>query len=1197
MLLLSIILALGQVPWVELEPALPSSPNSYEVEIFTTEEGLPQNQITALEASHDGRLWIATFNGIARFDGLRFEIFDVSRHRTLASNRILALHEDSQHALWVATEKGDIQRFDGEAFETLTFIGEVPPEFSIHGFLPLRDRGLHVITNHGLAKITANAWQIVIPFPKLWGVAEDDDGTLWLAHRTGLTTWRDGAIVETLESGPYIWVKRGPAGSILASRKDFMIERWEGRQRVQEVKLLNTECSNFLSDSAGTIWLGTPKPMIWREGEVERPFQLPKAFQGRNFRPMTIDAEGNVWLGGSPGLYRVRPTPLRGFPSNYLVRGSPRIVQSFPGTDVIYTAFWQGQLHRFENEKYVRIHGLQAHSLSPGPGGSILLAHQDHGVLAIYPDRHETLVENDRLWPGFRLAVLRDHSGAIWVSAGGDLQRVLGDEIQSWRCKDGLPGGQISALHEDSRGGMWVGTTHGFCRIVDDKVLDLWKNGDDLPNGEIRCFFETADGVIWVGTYGGGIYRVGTDGKVATIGPEQGLYEGVVSAIVEEKPGWLLLLGNRGVSRVELASLEAVALRDRCRVYPQLFKSAPEIEFLEGNGGAMSSACRGADGMIWFPTTEGLLRYDPAGSPRALTPPLVAISEVMVDQESYPVESVIEASAGRRDIAIAFSPRTFIDPRRVRYQYRLIGYEDEWREAQHGDLAMFTRVPPGEYQFELMAANRDGVWAEEPLRMKFVLEPYFYETEWFRAAIAIALGAFALYLVRLRTRRARQQATQLEHQVEQRTRELQETRDHLEETVAARTKDLATTLEQLRDDMERREALEEELRQAQRLESIGRLAGGIAHDFNNLLTIVIGNAQVARDELSQDDPSYQELIARLSEIEDASLRGGKLTHQLLAYSRRQVLKPATVDMNQSILDLRPLLDRLIAKRCRLELDLGDAPAFIRVDPGQLEQVIVNLVVNARDACREDGRVEIATHVSPADPRRAAPSYVVLVVRDNGVGIEEALIDRIFEPFFSTKYDQGTGLGLASVQGIVAQSGGRIQVESQPGEGTAFHIHFPAVAPEAEVESRSRGDHLPVDREHRATILVCDDEPLVGDVIATILRQEGHSVLVVQGPSEALLVSRETHEPIDLLICDLVMPGMNGRELSEELTQARPGLKVLFMSGYSHDVLDGEIASEAFLPKPITRAHLIAAVSRELEGHRSGPTVSEEAQPK
>lgn len=1196
MLLLGIILALGQVQWVELEPALPPSPNSYEVEILTTEEGLPQNQITALEVSHDGRLWIGTFNGVARFDGLRFEIFDVARYRKLASNRILALHEDSEHVLWIATEKGDIQRFAGEEFETLEFIGDVPPEFSIHGFLPLRGRGLHVITNHGLAEIGEGSWKIVIPLSKLWGAAEDDDGTIWLAHRTGLTTWRNGAVDETLASGPYNWVTRGPEGSMLASRKDTKIERWEGGKRVEQIKLLNTECSNFLTDSAGTIWLGTPKPMIWREGQVERPFRLPKSFLGRNFRPMAIDAEDNIWLGGSPGLYRVRPTPLRGFPCQYLIRGAPRIVQSFPGTDIIYTAFWQGELHRFESGQYDRIHGLHAHSLSPGPDGSILLAHQDHGVMAIHPDRNVTLVENERLWPGHRLAVLRDHVGAIWVSGGADLQRVQGDEIQGWRCEDGLPGGQISALHEDARGGMWVGTTHGFCRIVDGKVLDLWKNGDDLPNGEIRCFYETPDGVVWVGTYGGGVYRVGTDGTVATIGPEQGLYEGVVSAIVEEKPGWLLFLGNRGVSRVALESLEAVALGDGCRIYPQLFKSAPEIEFLEGNGGAMSSACHGADGMIWFPTTEGLLRYDPKCSPPTLTAPLVAISEVMVDQTTYAVAPVIEAAAGRRDIAIAFSPRTFIDPRRVRYQYRLIGYEDEWREAQHGDLAMFTRVPPGEYQFELNAANRDGVWAEQPLRMKLVLEPYFYETEWFRAAVAISLGAFALYLVRLRTQRARHQATRLEHQVEQRTRELQETRDHLEETVAARTKDLATTLEQLRDDIERREALEEELRQAQRLEAIGRLAGGIAHDFNNLLTIVIGNAQVARDELSQCDPSHQELIARLTEIEDASLRGGKLTHQLLAYSRRQVLKPAIVDLKQSILDLRPLLDRLIAKRCRLELSLGDAPAFIRVDPGQFEQVIVNLLVNARDACRDGGEIEVSTHVTPADPKRATPSYVVLIVRDNGVGIEEALIDRIFEPFFSTKHDQGTGLGLASVQGIVAQSGGRIHVESQPGEGTAFHVYFPAVVPEVGVGSGAKRDE-PVGDERRATILICDDEPLVGDVIATILRQEGHSVLVVQGPSEALLVSRETEEQIDLLICDLVMPGMNGRELSEELTRARPDLKVLFMSGYSHDVLDGEIASEAFLPKPITRAHLIGAVSRELEGHRSGPTVSEEAQPR
>ena len=387
-------------------------------------------------------------------------------------------------------------------------------------------------------------------------------------------------------------------------------------------------------------------------------------------------------------------------------------------------------------------------------------------------------------------------------------------------------------------------------------------------------------------------------------------------------------------------------------------------------------------------------------------------------------------------------------------------------------------------------------------------------------------------------------------------------------------------------DVTQRIQLEEQLRTAQRLEAIGRLAGGVAHDFNNLLTVISGNGELLARALAPE-ASEQMLVG---EIRDAGERAASLTRQLLAFSRSQVLAPQVLELNGAVARIEGMLRRLIGEDIELACALAPEAGFVRVDPGQLEQVIVNLAVNARDAMPRGGRLTLETHAGELDaarclehPGMAPGRYARLAVRDTGAGMSPEVRQRIFEPFFTTKpAGAGTGLGLATVHGIVAQSGGRIEVESEPGRGTCFTILLPSVdAPAPAAEQRP----APAPARGRETILLVEDEEGVRRIARIALESRGYRVLGAANGRAAVAVADQHGDEIDLLVTDLVMPGMSGRELADELRARRPELKVLFISGYVEDALARHgIVEEvvAFLHKPFSLAELAGKVREVLD---------------
>lgn len=387
-----------------------------------------------------------------------------------------------------------------------------------------------------------------------------------------------------------------------------------------------------------------------------------------------------------------------------------------------------------------------------------------------------------------------------------------------------------------------------------------------------------------------------------------------------------------------------------------------------------------------------------------------------------------------------------------------------------------------------------------------------------------------------------------------------------------------------------RQRLEQQLRQAQKMEVVGRLAGGVAHDFNNLLTVISGYSEILLENMTSDDPA-REIV---KEIYRSGERASLLTQQLLAFSRKQVLEPKVLNLNDVVSESSRMLARLIGEDIRLRTVLSEELHLIRVDPGQLEQVIMNLAVNSRDAMPNGGQLTIETANVEIDERYAyshweirSGTYVMLAVSDTGHGMDDATRARIFEPFFSTKpSDRGTGLGLATVYGIVKQSGGNIGVYSEPNYGTVIKVYFPVV------EKSSTNLDLPVEiptaLEGSETILMVEDDAAVRSLARLALQMYGYQVLEASDGREALALSQRHKGSIHLLVTDVVMPGINGRELAEQLTRKFRDLQVLFLSGYTsdtivhHGVLEADMA---FLQKPFTPVLLSRKVREVLNARR------------
>jgi len=660
--------------------------------VWTTEEGLPQGSVYSIAQTPDGYLWIATLDGLVRFDGIRMVVFSNAEFPTMTSNRLLALLVDRRGTLWMGTEDGGILRKDGTTF---------------HAYR--RSSGLESDT--------------------ILSLAEDRNGSLWAwttAGRMVLQGDRWTPPEETAER-PASWT-----ASLRGQRPDVPAGR-----RTPDPMLWTT-------GGEGRTWALDGGHLHSRENGSWRTFSNPvPAVALQAPRTLFEDAEGTLWIGSDRGLVQAIQTPVRavvpgGVTSNVYTLAEDHTGRVWVGTEGDPLVLERGVSAPLVGRSWWPRAWITA--IEPDTDGSIL-AGGSSGLFRIWPGRrYEQLREGPAV-----VDVHRDRRGAVWVATGAGLLR---SSAEGWDRVDGLPSVDIKVLLEGRDGALWVGTYGGLGRVHGEDV-QAWTTADGLSSDRIRALHEDEAGALWIGTYDGGLNRF-AGGRFDTIRKRDGLYDDGVFVILDDGAGRYYMCSNRGIHSVPKRELEAFASGTSRDLTYRAWRKVDGMPSSECNGGRQPSGFRAADGTLWFPTQGGIAVLDPRAVPQNPVPPPIAIEDVRIDRRPIAPGQPVALAPGERRLEVRYTANTFVRPEGARFRHRLAGYDDDWIDAGSARVLQYAQLPPGRYVLTIAAANSDGVWNMEGSSLEVVVLPAFYQTWWFRAFVVIGVSGLAAVLLRRR---------------------------------------------------------------------------------------------------------------------------------------------------------------------------------------------------------------------------------------------------------------------------------------------------------------------------------------------------------------------------------------------------------------------------------------------------------------
>jgi PAS domain S-box-containing protein len=1295
-------IALTATTWCASAQSVEPGRLQYIARVWDTDRGLPDYAVNSFVQTPDGYLWAATFEGLARFDGARFETVN---HRTtpeFPGKGTSGLLLDRHGRMWVATDNGiaclsdghwhtyaeaggntisfatnlvednretifatskrRVLRFDHDRFEVLPLPDGIEPE----AILVTVDGELWAYDAKHLEHFQNGGWQSVtlpeaISAGGLQGAGQARDGSVWLAGASVIQKFRDG--------------------------------KWSTQFRIPSVFHLSN-IVRLLEDTAGNLWVGDSLVGLFEfrpDGRLLR-FTSMDGLPHPAIRAIFEDREQNVWVGThGGGMVRFRARAVRHFDdSDGLTEMMVDTVAERASGSLLVSTYGGGLL--LFDESRLRFSPLTGYAgIEKITGKTVVSSTLDDGAGTIWAgvqskglyrfSQAGAKESNVGELGGYTAkALFQDSRGTMWIGTEKGLASYQSSRFTKYDSQSRTGLGSISAIAEDRHREIWAGGIAGLFRIRSGRFEKfLMPDGRDF--GAITSLHGNKDS-LWIGVENGGLYRL-QDSALTSYGPDQGLPSSRITGITEDDQGrlWMATFED-GLLCVPVDSFDAVDAR-RSRLLDLIWLRREDgLGTNQFRSGYQPVLWKGRDGRLWFATLKGLVMADPQQVQRNLTVPPVLIEAVGVNGQRIAVANnrsdPLRLPAGSASLKFFFTAPSFADPERVRFQYQLEGPDSRWVDTSDRS-ADFGEVKPGKYAFRVRAANRDGLWNPTPAVLDITVASFIWETWWFRflGASSIAfLSAAVVYSAQRKKLQRKTDQLRVEQALRYDVERLQSVLSVSEErfakafnaspnalsiatlddgrfvdvntrfsqvtglegdVVIGRTlaelgmSDSAALMAQVQaalahgpvhglgaelrdrsgklhhlivsaevielagvqhmlaslDDITERKLLEQQLIHAQKMESTGRLAGGIAHDFNNLLTVINGYS----DMLLRRSDLEVKTLERLRLIRQAGERAAELTGQLLAFSRKQLIAPKALNLNAVVTETEAMLRRLLPEniemRTRLEPELG----LVQADPGQMNQVLLNLSLNARDAMPAGGHLTIETANMFLDseygsPHSASPEpYVVLAVTDTGVGMDESVRNHIFEPFFTTKAaGTGTGLGLASAYGIVQQNHGWIEVDSQPGKGSTFKIYFPRL--DSAIREYGTAKHTERSLRGSETILLVEDRHDVRTFAREVLESGGYRVLEAPDGAAATKVAGQHPGPIDLLLTDVVMPGMDGMELYSRLVLTRGDTKVLYMSGYAERMIDrkSDLQSRAFLEKPLTPNGLLIKVRETLDRH-------------
>ncbi|HEV2862262.1 MAG TPA: two-component regulator propeller domain-containing protein [Pyrinomonadaceae bacterium] len=744
---------------------------------WQTEQGLPQNTVHSVVQDFRGYVWVATEEGIARFDGLGFTVFDRQNTPELRSNDVRSLLVTRDGNLLWASTAGGLSRFDGSTWTTFTVKNGLAGNDVVSAF-ESRDGAVWVATSSGLSRFKDGAWKSWttrdgLPDDNVQAVSEDLSGTtgaVWVGTPDGLSRFDGGKFTNfTTEDGlpgGVSVMQYGPDGGLWLGTPSGL-SRYEPPGRFTNYTtregLPNDRVISLGVEPDGGLWVGTAAGAAFLElhGGRFKTFSAPDALSEAIVLSIDVDREGSVWLGTEAGgLHQLRAKKFTTYTTREgLTSDLVKAIYETAAGDVWVGTYGAG-LNLLRGGHVVKTYttndGLPSNivlALFSDPAGDLWVGTPD-GLSRLRAGRFETFTSADGLPNDFVRSIYADRGGRLWVGTRGGLARLEANgEFTAYTTRDGLTSDFVGTIYEDAAGNVWVGTLGGLSKFADGRFTS-YTSEDGLPESAVIAIHGDAEGRVWVGTNGGGLGLL-EGGRVHAFTSRDGLPNDTVYRILEDSTGRLWMSCKKGIFSLPKSELVEFAAGRAGVLHPVLYDTADGMPTRECSGGGHPSGWRGRDGKLWFTTIKGVAMIDPERVARNSVPPPVVVEEVRVDGE--PVAGTPTLAPGSSRFDFHYAGLSFVAPEKVRYRYKLEGFDKDWVEGGDRRVAYYTNLGPGEYTFRVVACNNDGVWSEAPAAFSFTLRPHFYRTYWFYAlcALGLALVAWQLYALRLRQIRAR----------------------------------------------------------------------------------------------------------------------------------------------------------------------------------------------------------------------------------------------------------------------------------------------------------------------------------------------------------------------------------------------------------------------------------------------------------